>query len=137
MFNSFLPYEKRFREWIDNRFEHEKIKSETKEFIFHILNPERERKLWRNQQEGILRAIYAYEILGKKNLLLNIVTGGGKTAVIAGVVAWLRMVYQIRNFVILTPNIIVRDRLEQDFRKAKVFRDFKFFPAVYSNLIDD
>src|SRR3989344_5672911 len=123
MFNSFLPYEKRFREWIDNRFEHEKIKSETKEFIFHILNPERERKLWRNQQEGILRAIYAYEILGKKNLLLNIVTGGGKTAVIAGVVAWLRMVYQIRNFVILTPNIIVRDRLEQDFEKASVFNE--------------
>lgn len=136
MFNSFLPHEKKFREWIDNRFEHEKIKPETKEFILHILNPERERKLWRNQQEGILRAIYAYEILGKKNLLLNIVTGGGKTAVIAGVVAWLRMVHQIRNFVILTPNIIVRDRLEQDFRKAKVFRDFKFFPAVYSNLID-
>lgn len=137
MFNSFLPYEKKFSEWVNNRFEHEKIKSETKEFIFHIVNPERERKLWRNQQEGILRAIYSYEVLGKKNLLLNIVTGGGKTAIIGGVIAWLRMAYQIRNFIIITPNIIVRDRLQQDFEKGKIFRDFKFFPAIYSNLIDD
>ena len=137
MFNSFLPYEKKFTEWANNRFEHEKIKPETKEFIFNIINPERERKLWRNQQEGILRAIYAYEVLGKKNLLLNIVTGGGKTAIIGGIIAWLRMAYQIRNFIIITPNIIVRDRLQQDFEKGKIFRDFKFFPAIYSNLIDD
>src|SRR3989338_7689877 len=137
MFNSFLPYEKKFQDWINNRFEHEKMKPETKEFILHILNPEREKRLWRNQQEGILRAIYAYEVLGKKNLLLNIVTGGGKTAIIGGIVAWLRMAYQIRNFVIITPNIIVRDRLQQDFEKGKIFRDFKFFPAIYSNLIDD
>lgn len=122
---------------MDNRFEHEKIKPETREFIFHILNPERERKLWRNQQEGILRAIYAYEVLGKKNVLLNIVTGGGKTAIIAGVIAWLRMAHQIRHFIILNPNVIVRDRLQQDFTKAKIFRDFKFFPAIYSNLLDD
>lgn len=137
MFNSFLPYEKQFRAWIDNKFEHEKLRPETKEFILHILNPEREKKLWTNQQEGILRAIFAYEILGKGNLLLNIVTGGGKTAIIAGIVAWLRMAYQIRNFIILTPNIIVRDRLEQDFEKGRVFRNFKFFPAIYSNLIND
>ena len=137
MFNSFLPYEKKFQDWINNRFEHEKMKPETKEFILHILNPERERKLWRNQQEGILRAIYAYEVLGKKSILLNIVTGGGKTAIIAGVIAWLRMAHQIRHFIILNPNVIVRDRLQQDFTKAKIFRDFKFFPAVYSNLLDD
>src|SRR3989344_184163 len=137
MFNSFLPYEKKFNDWINNRFEHEKIKPETKEFIFHVMNLDRERRLWRNQQEGILRTIYAYEVLGKKNVLLNIVTGGGKTAIIAGVIAWLRMAYQIRNFIILMPNIIVRDRLQQDFENAKIFRDFKFFPPLYSNLVDD
>ena len=116
---------------------HDKVKPETREYIMHILNPEREKRLWRNQQEGILRAIYAYEVLGKKNLLLNIVTGGGKTVIIAGVIAWLRMVYQIRNFVILTPNVIVRDRLQKDFEKASVFNEFKFFPPLASNLIDD
>ena len=137
MYNSFLPHEKKFQAWLQNRFEHEKIKPETREFILHILNPERERKLWKNQQEGILRAIYAYEVLGKKNILLNIVTGGGKTAIISGTIAWLRMAHGIRNFVILTPNIIVRDRLEQDFKKGKVFRDFKFFPALYSNFIEE
>lgn len=31
----------------------------------------------------------------------------------------------------------MRDRLQTDFEKGKIFRDFKFFPAVYSNLIDD
>lgn len=137
MFNSFLPYEKQYKLWIDNKFQHEKIKPETREFLLHILNPERERKLWRNQQDGILRAIYAFEVLGKKSVLLNIVTGGGKTAIIAGIIAWLRMAHQIRHFIILNPNIIVRDRLEQDFLNAKVFREFKFFPAIYSNLLDD
>src|SRR3989344_897779 len=137
MFNSFLSHEKKYRDWLDNKFQHEKLKPETREFILHILDPQRERELWRNQQDGLLRAIYAYEIAGKKSVLLNIVTGGGKTAIIAGVIAWLRMAYQIRNFIILTPNIIVRDRLQQDFEKAKIFRDFKFFPSLYSNLIDD
>ncbi len=136
MFNSFLPHEKKFHEWIENRFVHEKIKPETREFILHICNPDRERKLWRDQQEGILRAIYAYEVLGKKNLLLNIVTGGGKTVIIAGVIAWLRMVHDIRHFIILNPNIIVRDRLEKDFENAAIFREFKFFPALYSHFLD-
>lgn len=137
MFDSFQPYEKKYQDWINNKFNHEKTRPETKEFILHILDKDRERQLWQDQQQGILRSIYAYEILGKKNLLLNIVTGGGKTAIIGGVIAWLRMAYQIRNFIILTPNIIVRDRLQTDFEKGKIFRDFKFFPALYSNLIDD
>jgi hypothetical protein len=41
------------------------------------------RPLWPHQQQGFLRAVYTYEILYWKNELLNIVTGGGKTAIIA------------------------------------------------------
>lgn len=41
------------------------------------------RRLWRHQEEALLRVVYAYELLQLKALLLNIVTGGGKTAIMA------------------------------------------------------
>ena len=48
--------------------------------------------------------IYSHEILGKteigeKGLLLNIVTGGGKTAAIAALIAWLRVAHGVQKFV--------------------------------------
>ena len=75
-----------------------------------------------------MRTVYAYELLQWKELLLNIVTGGGKTAIIGAVVAWLKVCHDMHKFVLLCPNTIVRDRLEDDFTDAKVFRDFGFFP---------
>jgi len=33
------------------------------------------------QREAIERCVYSFEILGEKNLLANIVTGGGKTTI--------------------------------------------------------
>ena len=80
-----------------------------------------------------MRVVYAHEILGKKTLgasglLLNIVTGGGKTALIAAVVAWLRIAHQVSKFVMLCPNLIVRDRLEDDFQDGKVFDDRGLIP---------
>jgi hypothetical protein len=85
--------------------------------------------------------VYAHEILGKAEigadgLLLNVVTGGGKTAVIAGLVAWLRIAHGVQKFVLLCPNLIVRDRLEDDFQGGKVFRDRDLLPetAVSSGL---
>ena len=75
-----------------------------------------------------MRTVYAYELLQWRELLLNIVTGGGKTAVIGAVVAWLKTCHDIHKFILLCPNTIVRDRLEDDFKDAKVFRDFGFLP---------
>lgn len=77
--------------------------------------------------------VYAHEILGKAEigadgLLLNIVTGGGKTAVIAAVIAWLRISHNVQKFVMLCPNLIVRDRLEDDFEDGKVFKDRDLLP---------
>jgi superfamily II DNA or RNA helicase len=77
--------------------------------------------------------IYAHEILGKAEigadgLLLNIVTGGGKTAVIAALTAWLRIAHGVEKFVMLCPNLIVRDRLEEDFEAGKVFEDRGLLP---------
>jgi type III restriction enzyme len=66
--------------------------------------------------------------IGADGLLLNVVTGGGKTALIAAILAWLRIAHSIEKFVLLCPNLIVRDRLEQDFEQGKVFTGRKLLP---------
>lgn len=89
--------------------------------------------LWPHQWESFLRVVYSHEVLGKKEigadgLLLNIVTGGGKTALIAAIIAWLRVARKVNKFVMLCPNLIVRDRLEDDFQGGKVFKDRDLIP---------
>jgi ABC-type uncharacterized transport system permease subunit len=42
-----------------------------------------------------MRVVYAYELLHWKELLLNIVTGGGKTAIMGAVVAWLKVSHNL------------------------------------------
>lgn len=117
------------------------VKDETREFIENLVRHDREKKLWRHQEESILRIIYCYEILEKKNLLPNIVTGGGKTVIIAAVIAWLKMAHNVNKFLVLTPNLIVKDRLEVDFRPEKpeesVFRKFYLFPKDHKHYIND
>ena len=93
--------------------------------------------MWDHQLEGFLRTIYAFEVLGKKNCLLNIVTGGGKTAIIAAVIFWLKSVHNINKFLILTPNTIVRARLVQDFKDGVVFKNFKFATKQNQILLND
>jgi superfamily II DNA or RNA helicase len=44
------------------------------------------------------------------------------------VIAWLKTCHDLHKFILLCPNTIVRDRLEDDFKDAKVFRDFGFLP---------
>lgn len=124
MQDSFLPYVEDFESWRDSGFPD--VKLETREFIDNLLRPDKKYKMWSHQIEGLLRTIYAYEILNKKNCLLNIVTGGGKTAIIAAVIFWLKSVHNINKFLILTPNTIVRARLIQDFGNGIVFKNFEF-----------
>ncbi len=135
MRNAFLPYEKRFAVWVSDGFPD--VQDATAEFLDQVLDETSERPLWPGQRDGLLRTIYAFEILGKRNLLLNIVTGGGKTAIIAACIAWLRWVYDVRSFLILCPNTIVRERLRADFEAAKVFHDFELLPGVHSHYLKD
>ena len=108
------------------------VKDETRRFLEHLIDEKKEIKLWRHQLEAVLRVIYAYEVLGKNNLLLNIVTGGGKTAIIGACIAWLKMCHNVDKFLILVPNLIVKDRLQRDFLvvdgEKSVFQKFDFFP---------
>ena len=89
--------------------------------------------LWEHQWDSFLRVVYAYEIKGNElalpnGLLLNVVTGGGKTAIIAALIVWLRLAHDVQKFVLLCPNLIVRDRLEDDFENGKVFVDRDLIP---------
>jgi len=135
MQDSFLAYVEEFESWRDSGFPN--VKLETREFIDNVLKPDKKYKLWDHQIEGLLRTIYAFEILGKKNCLLNIVTGGGKTAIIGAVIFWLKSVHNINKFLILTPNTIVRARLIQDFANGEVFKNFGFPTKQNEVLLND
>lgn len=142
MFNQFARYEDAFRDW--RRDGMPGLKSESYKFIEFLTSPDNDQAaragtLWPHQWESFLRVVYAYEIKGKSEigtdgLLLNIVTGGGKTADIAAIIAWLRIAHGIQKFVLLCPNLIVRDRLEDDFQGGKVFKDRDLIPAWASTL---
>ncbi len=136
MFNRFAQYEDAFRDWrCDGK---PGLKAESYKYLEFLTSPDddqaaRSGTLWLHQWESFLRVVYAHEILGKAEigadgLLLNIVTGGGKTAVIAAIIAWLRIAHNVQKFVLLCPNLIVRDRLEDDFQGGKVFKGRDLLP---------
>jgi len=136
MFNDFAKYENDFRTWCQDG--HHGTCPDTWRYIDFLSDAEDDQKprpgtLWDHQWEAFLRVVYAYEILGKTEigshgLLLNIVTGGGKTAIIAAVIAWMRLCHHAQKFLLLCPNLIVRDRLEEDFQGGKVFKDRDLLP---------
>jgi Type III restriction enzyme, res subunit len=136
MFNEFSRFEEEFAQWRTDGYPG--VKPETYRYVDFLSNPEddqapRPGTLWSHQWESFLRVIYSYEVLGKSNigehgLLLNIVTGGGKTAVIAAIISWLRIAHDVQKVLILCPNLIVRDRLEEDFEKGRVFKARDLLP---------
>jgi type III restriction enzyme len=136
MFNRFARYEDAFRDW--RRDGMPDLKADSYKYIEFLTAEDddqvaRPGTLWPHQWESFLRVVYAHEMLGKAELgadgvLLNIVTGGGKTAVIAAVIVWLRIAHNVKKFVMLCPNLIVRDRLEDDFEGGKVFKDRDLLP---------
>ncbi len=145
MFNQFSKYEGAFRDW--RRDGLPGLKADSFKYIEFLTSMDddqvaRAGTLWPHQWESFLRVVYAHEILGKAELgadglLLNIVTGGGKTAVIAAVIAWLRIAHNVQKFVMLCPNLIVRDRLEDDFEGGKVFNDRDLLPEWSHNRPQD
>lgn len=136
MFNEFARYEDDFKAWCQSGYPTNF--PDTYRYIDFLSDPSndqapRDGTLWHHQWESFLRVVYSYEVLGKKTigehgLLLNVVTGGGKTAVIAAIIAWLRISHSVHKFLLLCPNLIVRDRLEEDFDKGKVFKDRDLLP---------
>lgn len=100
-------------------------------FIERILGGEDFSKpLYRHQVEAILRVIYCREKLNDWDVLLDIVTGGGKTVIMAALISYFWQVRGNEKFLILTPNTIVRERVKDDFEvhsPVYAYRDFPFF----------
>ncbi len=136
MFNEFARFEDQFAQWRADGYPG--VVPRTYDYIAFLSDPlddsrPREGALWPHQWEAFLRVIYSHEILGKPVIaddgaLLNIVTGGGKTAIIAALIAWLRIAHAVEKFLLLCPNLIVRDRLQDDFEKGKVFASRDLLP---------
>lgn len=135
MRDAFLPHLSDFNDWVESHFQ--PSQDLTQAYLRFLADPldelePREGGLWKHQWNALLRVIYSREVMRRDfwedGLLLNVVTGGGKTALIAATMVWQRLTYDVNRFLILCPNLIVRDRLEADFRGGKVFTDRSLIP---------
>lgn len=104
--------------------------SVAKQFLERIKGHDWEKPLYRHQYTAITKVIYTGEKLGKWESLLDIVTGGGKTVIMAGLIAYFWQVRGNEKFLILVPNTIVRERVKDDFEvrnPAYAYKEFPFF----------
>jgi len=138
----FGEHEKNFIEWCNEGYNlplSNSQKFKARDFLRNIDDPNFVPPLWRHQAESVKRVIYCHEVLGKKDLLIEVVTGGGKSAIIAGVIAYFMIVHNVNKFLILVPNTIVRARLKDEFNregKAFVYRKFPFFYNGTTDILD-
>lgn len=140
----FKPHEENFKEWVKSGFQG--IPDSGIAFLKHLsslhFKPKMELfsdKQWKMQTEAIERCVYAFEVLGERDLLTNIVTGGGKTTIIGAMISYLMIVHDQTKFLILVPNTIVRERLVDDFdpnSETYVYDVFPFFSNSFEHLKD-
>lgn len=131
----FKPHEENFKDWVKSGFVG--IPDSGIAFLKHLSSPHFKPKMelfsekqWKMQLEAIQRCVYCFEILREKDLLTNIVTGGGKTTIIGSIIAYMMTVHDQRKFLILVPNTIVRERLVDDFdpnSETYIYDTFPFF----------
>ena len=132
MIDQLAENDRRYKEWRGTNYDgtFEGLPPVARQFIAHLTGPHFAPPIYAHQKEAIVRTIFAYEILGFKDILLNIVTGGGKTLIIAALAAYMRQVHEIQTALLIAPNTIVRDRLKKDFDPAErdyVYRKFPFY----------
>src|SRR5665213_398904 len=108
-----------FRQWLESpdfpNIKDERLASHAKLFVERITSGEFPKPLYAHQQEAVLRVIFHGERLGHWDSLLDIVTGGGKTVVMAALVAYFWQIHGVEKFLLVTPNTIVRERVKDDF----------------------
>jgi superfamily II DNA or RNA helicase len=150
MFNSFYGETlKAYLNWVGGSFRSPAVPDRVRDYLLHLAveSPAgKYQSLWPHQRDAVLRAIFTNELLkprdaGWKDLLLNVVTGGGKTTIIAAIMAYLRVCHEVRSFLLLSPNTIVRERLKTDFEKPSrddsVWRRFNLFPPEFAHYVHD
>jgi type III restriction enzyme len=133
--DAFYMHEGKFDDWVMEGYPG--VTQETRDFLENLFRPDRKFKLWRHQERAILRTIYSYEALNKNDVLLNIVTGGGKTLIIAAVMAWLKSCHSVSKFLVLVPNLIVRDRLQVDFEGGSIFKKAELFHEGQASFVNE
>lgn len=144
MYYFFKPHEENFKDWKSRGYEG--IPEAGQVFLKYISSdhfkptvPLFNKVQWKMQIEAIQRCIYSFEVLGEKDLLVNIVTGGGKTTIIAAMIAYMMIVHDQNKFLILVPNTIVRSRLIDDFdihSDTYAYNTFPFFSNSFLPLKD-
>src|SRR2546425_7406683 len=102
----FKSHEENFATWCRDGYPG--VSEPAREFLRNLGSPNFSPKLWRHQVEALKRTIYSFEVLHWPDILLNIVTGGGKTVVIGGMLAYLKSVHDVTQHLILVPNTTVR-----------------------------
>jgi superfamily II DNA or RNA helicase len=125
---AFAPHEANFRDWCTSGYPG--IPEKGKDFLRHLDPKTFTPPLWTHQYEAIRRCVYAHEVVGMKDVLTNVVTGGGKTVIIGGMIAYMMQVYEITQHLVLVPNTVVRARLLDGFDLNSddyVFAQFPFF----------
>ena len=100
-------------------------------FVDNLTNGTLPNPLYRHQYEAVMRVIYHGEKLGKWDSLLDIVTGGGKTVIMATLIAYFRQVRGYTKFLILVPWTIVRERVKDDFEPSNPWFAYNSFPLFF------
>jgi type III restriction enzyme len=136
---AFKEDDRNFIEWCRQGYnltlsDTKKVKAE--DFLKNIDDPNFVPPLYRHQAEAIKRIIYSYEVLQKKDLLVEVVTGGGKSVIIGSIIAYFMVVHDINKFLILVPNTIVRARLKDEFDPESKTFVYNMFPFFYNGTTD-
>lgn len=136
---SFKEHERNFLEWCRQGYSVPLVDSKrqrAKDFLRNIDDPNFVLPLYRHQAEAIKKIIYSYDVLQKKDLLVEVVTGGGKSVIIGGMIAYFMIVHDINKFLILVPNTIVRARLKDEFDPESKIFVYNLFPFFYNGTGD-
>ena len=116
--DSFSQFQAEYEDWKNSGFQSSNTR--TTEFLEHLLQRKEGMRLWPHQKESILRAIFSYEVerekLGNK-VLLKIVTGGGKSLIIACLIAWMKYCYssEVDRYLIVATQDCLRRVSDHDF----------------------
>lgn len=129
-----------YRAWLEEPdFPHLKsahAQTAAKRYLQNLKGHDWPKPLYFHQYTAITKVIFQGEKLGKWDSLLDIVTGGGKTVMMAGLVAYFWQVREQSIFLILVPNTIVRERVKDDFEVSNpsyAFDEFPFFTNGMTN----
>ncbi len=104
-----------------------------KQFMERLVGHDFPLPLYNHQWEAMARVIYHGEQMEKWESLLDIVTGGGKTVIMAGLLAYFWQVREHEKFLILVPNTIVRERVKDDFELRNPGFAYNTFPFFFNS----